>query len=128
VGRRRGIDKPFPLGSDRPGPRARQARLHERIRMRSTALAIVLALFAPAMLAAKSPDQLAEAALRAAPVWDGHNDVPEQLRERRRNMIESFDFRDTTGTADPANKRAAMQTDLTRLRQGKVGAQFWSVY
>jgi membrane dipeptidase len=54
--------------------------------------------------------------------------VPEQLRERRGNLIADFDFRDTRATADPAKDRVAMQTDLTRLRQGRVGAQFWSVY
>jgi membrane dipeptidase len=43
-------------------------------------------------------------------------------------VLAGFDFQDTTGTADPANGVAAMQTDLKRLRAGKVGAQFWSVY
>ncbi len=78
--------------------------------------------------AARSPQQVAESALRAAPVWDGHNDVPEQLRDRRNNLIADFDFRDTRATADPAKDKVAMQTDLARLRQGRVGAQFWSVY
>ena len=77
---------------------------------------------------ARTPEQVADAALKAAPVWDGHNDVPEQLRERRGNMIADFDFTDTTGTADAAKGRGAMQTDLARLRKGRVGAQFWSVY
>lgn len=89
----------------------------------------VLAALALAMPAsARSPDQVAEAALRAAPVWDGHNDVPEQLRERRKGMIADFDFRDTRGTADPTQDRIAMHTDLARLRAGHVGAQFWSVW
>lgn len=77
---------------------------------------------------ARSPEQVAAAALAAAPVWDGHNDVPEQLRDRRKNLLEGFDFTDTTGTADPANGNGAMHTDLKRMRAGKVGAQFWSVY
>lgn len=77
---------------------------------------------------ARSPEQVAAAALAAAPVWDGHNDVPEQLRDRRKNMLDGFDFTDTTGTADPANGNGAMHTDLKRMRAGKVGAQFWSVY
>ncbi len=76
----------------------------------------------------RSPEQVAEAALRAAPVWDGHNDVPEQIRERRKDMIADFDFRDTSASTDPANQRLAMHTDLTRLRRGHVGAQFWSVW
>lgn len=82
----------------------------------------------PAWAAVKTPEEIAAAALKAAPVWDGHNDVPEQLRERYKNVIAAFDFTNTTGTADPARGRIAMHTDLTRLRQGKVGAQFWSVY
>ncbi|MGH6787297.1 MAG: dipeptidase [Novosphingobium sp.] len=86
-----------------------------------------LALAGPSA-AAPTPEQVAEAALRAAPVWDGHNDVPEQLRERRNNVLGDFDFRDTSNTADPAKKVAAMQTDLQRLKAGRVGAQFWSVY
>ena len=76
----------------------------------------------------RSPEQIAMAALTAAPVWDAHNDVPEQLRDRRSDVLGTFDFRDTTGTADPAKNVGAMQTDLTRLHQGHVGAQIWSVY
>lgn len=76
----------------------------------------------------RTPEQIAMAALAAAPVFDGHNDVPEQLRDRRKNMLAGFDFTDTTNTADPAGNFGAMQTDLKRLRAGKVGAQFWSVY
>ncbi len=76
----------------------------------------------------RTPEQVAMAALAAAPVWDGHNDVPDALRDRRKNMLGGFDFADTTNTADPAKGFAAMQTDLKRLRAGKVGAQFWSVY
>ena len=88
----------------------------------------VVACFSSAALASGVPDQVARSALEKAPIWDGHNDVPEQLRERRKNVLDGFDFRDTTATADPAQERVAMHTDLVRLRQGKVGAQFWSVY
>jgi len=70
----------------------------------------------------------AEAALAAAPVFDGHNDVPNQLRDRVRNQINAFDFEDTAPTAAAHPEGRAMQTDLARLRLGKVGAQFWSVY
>ncbi|MEJ5978556.1 dipeptidase [Novosphingobium sp. PS1R-30] len=96
--------------------------------MRGTALSLALALIATGAQASPTPEQVAEAALRASPVWDGHNDVPEQLRDRRKNVIADFDFRDTTNTADPAKGEIAMHTDLARLRKGHVGAQFWSVY
>ena len=93
----------------------------------SLSAALILATTASAA-PARSPEQVAAAALAAAPVWDGHNDVPEQLRDRRKNLLQGFDFTDTTGTADPANGNGAMHTDLKRMRAGKVGAQFWSVY
>jgi len=103
----------------------------------------LLALSSPALAApVASPEAIAEAALKEAPVWDGHNDVPEQLRNRRKNMLAGFDFHDTTketgedlwGNGNMGQPSAAsrkvdpMQTDLPRLRKGKVGAQFWSVY
>nr|WP_088310988.1 dipeptidase [Novosphingobium sp. B 225] len=91
-------------------------------------LATGIALLAAGPVCAKTPEQIAAAALAAAPVFDGHNDVPEQLRDRRKNVLGDFDFRDTTKTGDPATGIGAMMTDLNRLRAGKVGAQFWSVY
>ena len=91
-------------------------------------LAALTALPPVAPAQAATPEETAAAALKAAPMWDGHNDVPEQLRERRKNVLAGFDFRDTSGTADPAKGWITMHTDLARLRKGKVGAQFWSVY
>ncbi len=80
-------------------------------------------------LAAQTPEQVAESALRAAPVFDGHNDTPIQLRARYHDAIAGFDFNDTGNTADPAAPQGrAMHTDLIRLRKGHVGAQFWSVF
>ena len=97
----------------------------------------LLALFAVSSLAvasalpaapAHTPEQVAMAALAAAPVWDGHNDVPEQMRDRRKDVLGTFDFRDTTGTGDSATGGGAMMTDINRMHAGHVGAQFWSVY
>ncbi len=87
-----------------------------------------MAVAAVPVASARSPEQVADAALRAAPVWDGHNDVPEQLRSRRKNVLAGFDFQDTSKTADAASGKAAMHTDIARLRRGRVGAQFWSVW
>ena len=86
----------------------------------------LLALATP--LAAQSPEAVAEAALRAAPVWDGHNDVPIQLRSRYGNVIADFDFEDTTDTGPTDTQGRVMHTDFERLAEGRVGAQFWSVY
>lgn len=71
-------------------------------------------------VAAESPQSSRELEISSPLVWDGHNDVPEQLRERRKDVLEGFDFNDT--------KVVGMMTDLPRLRAGGVGAQFWSVY
>ena len=79
-------------------------------------------------LAAKTPEEVAAAALKAAPVFDGHNDVPIQLRGRFGNVIGEFDFVDTTDTGPEHSEGRTMHTDLNRLRKGMVGAQFWSVY
>ena len=54
--------------------------------------------------------------------------MPIQLRARFGNQINEFDFRDTLDTGVDEPFRRVMHTDLTRLRQGKVGAQWWSVY
>ncbi|MGX7896945.1 dipeptidase [Tsuneonella sp. HG222] len=78
---------------------------------------------------AQSAEQVAEAALKAAPVWDGHNDVPGQLRSRRGNVLDGFDFEDTSHEPDPRGaSTSAMQTDFARMAKGGLGAQFWSIY
>lgn len=101
--------------------------------MRHALAVAVLALAATPLALHASPTEqqasdVAEAALRRAPVWDGHNDVPEQLRNRRKDVLAGFDFADTTNTVEPGKSVPAMQTDIARLRRGHVGAQFWSVY
>jgi len=87
-----------------------------------------LALLASPALGQQSPEDIAAAALEAAPVFDGHNDVPIQLRARYENQLGAFDFSDTSEALPSQWSKNGMHTDLPRLRQGKVGAQFWSVY
>ncbi|MBL0769257.1 dipeptidase [Sphingopyxis sp. DHUNG17] len=89
-----------------------------------------LALIATPAAAQQPPEAVAAAALARAPVFDGHNDAPWALRDHAHNMINDFDFRDTTDTAKPDAEKPliAMHTDISRLRAGRVGAQFWSVW
>ncbi|MEM1194508.1 MAG: dipeptidase [Pseudomonadota bacterium] len=78
-----------------------------------------------------APDPALEAALAAldaAPVFDGHNDTPLQLRIRLENQINRFDFNDTLVSAKSDPFGRAMHTDIKRLKKGRVGAQYWSVY
>jgi len=87
-----------------------------------------LALAAP-LAAQQTPEETAAAALKAAPVWDGHNDVPLQIRGRYRNMLGTFDFNDTSkAPPTPGTDQGPMQTDIPRMRAGRLGAQFWSIY
>ncbi|NEC89552.1 dipeptidase [Streptomyces sp. SID12501] len=58
--------------------------------------------------------------LREFPVVDGHNDLPWALREQVRYDLDARDI----ATAQHAH----LHTDIPRLREGGVGAQYWSVY
>jgi membrane dipeptidase len=58
--------------------------------------------------------------LREFPVVDGHNDLPWALREQ---VGYDLDARDIA-----TSQNAHLHTDLPRLREGGVGAQYWSVY
>lgn len=60
--------------------------------------------------------------LESVPLFDGHNDVPWQYRNRVGYKFSELDFYDTTHLDRP------MHTDIPRLREGRVGAQWWSVY
>ncbi|MFQ5745857.1 MAG: dipeptidase [Gemmatimonadota bacterium] len=58
--------------------------------------------------------------LRETPVFDGHNDLAWEIRQRPEAPmdVDAYDLRERT----PGH------TDLARLAEGGVGAQFWSVY
>ena len=70
-----------------------------------TLAAVLLAGTIPAN--AQTPEETATAALEVAPVWDGHNDVPIQLRGRWNNVLADFDFKDTTATGPDRATKAA---------------------
>ena len=55
--------------------------------------------------------------LRTVPLIDGHNDIPDALRER--GGVDSVDF---------AVRQPRLMTDIPKLRAGYVGAQFWAAY
>ncbi len=58
--------------------------------------------------------------LASTPLIDGHNDLPWAIRENKAapRDVEAYDLR----------KHTAHQTDIARMRAGKLGGQFWSVY
>jgi membrane dipeptidase len=61
--------------------------------------------------------------LREVPLIDGHNDLPMQFRERVKNHLAQLDLRQ-----DQSKLEKPLHTDIPRLRAGRVGGQFWSVY
>ncbi|MBA3577779.1 MAG: membrane dipeptidase [Sphingomonas sp.] len=88
-------------------------------------LAALAAVLAPAMAAAQPIDPKTMAridrVLKRTPLIDGHNDLPWALRE-------DFGLR-VTGLERGTNRlKPPLMTDMERLRAGRVGGQFWSVY
>src|SRR5688572_20690779 len=64
--------------------------------------------------------QEARELLKRHPLIDGHNDLPNVIREKGnppRDVV-AYDL----------NRRTAGDTDIARLREGGVGGQFWSVW
>lgn len=89
----------------------------KRLLLAATAL-MLTAGFAPA-----DDLQRARAVLSKTPVIDGHNDVPWGVREKLNSKIGGFAF-----DRLPDAQRSDWHTDIDRMRDGRVGGQFWSVY
>lgn len=56
------------------------------------------------------------------PLIDGHNDLADQIHDLFGGDLSRVDLTRPGGAPPP------LQTDIPRLRSGRVGAQFWSVY
>uniref|UniRef100_H0V6K8 Dipeptidase 3 n=1 Tax=Cavia porcellus TaxID=10141 RepID=H0V6K8_CAVPO len=60
----------------------------------------------------------ARALMREFPLVDGHNDLPMVLKQRFQNQLQDVNLRNFSHS----------QTSLDKLRDGLVGAQFWSAH
>ncbi len=87
--------------------------------MRRLVLILVLLSVLPSFrrLGAQDYHARAVAILRTVPLIDGHNDIPDAIRER--GGLDSVDF---------AVLQPKLMTDIPKLRSGEVGAQFWAAY
>ncbi|XP_029464451.1 dipeptidase 2-like isoform X2 [Rhinatrema bivittatum] len=56
--------------------------------------------------------------MKQAPLIDGHNDLPLQLRILSQNRLSDINLRNLNST----------KTNIMKLKAGHVGAQFWSAY
>jgi membrane dipeptidase len=88
--------------------------------------AIIFTLLAPLTLLADTPTRKpvvltdeARAIHKEALLIDGHNDLPWQYREKKDLSFQSIDIR---------KFQKGLHTDIPRLREGGVGAQFWAAY
>ncbi len=81
-----------------------------------------IAVFLAIPLEAQQPDPYLERARRIlaeVPLIDGHNDLPWQMRIQADYSFDSLDI---------SKPQPQLHTDIPRLREGMVGAQFWSTY
>jgi membrane dipeptidase len=83
---------------------------------------LILLLLAPTLVSAQEDAALVRARrlLSTQPIFDGHNDLPWEIRVNPLSRMDVAKY--------PLRTRAPGQTDFPRLKQGGVGAQFWSVY
>ena len=86
-------------------------------------LKLALALLFLLATIASAQDARIDRILREVPLIDGHNDLPWEYRERVKNHLAQIDIRQ-----DQSKLAKPLHTDIPRLRQGRLGAQFWSVY
>lgn len=98
------------------------------MRIQTLLLAAALAAAPALAFAQQAPPTRAELQrvdriLRQTPLIDGHNDLPWAIRSDHNNDLSAVDLNSDTRTLTPA-----LHTDILRLRQGRVGGQFWSVY
>ncbi len=85
-------------------------------------LLILSVLAAPVAAQSASDFEKARRVLESTPLIDGHNDLPWAIRQ-------SADApHDVHAPLHDLRGRTPFHTDLARLREGMVGAQFWSVY
>ncbi|MEO7936928.1 MAG: dipeptidase [Dokdonella sp.] len=85
---------------------------------------------------AKSPAQATDAKLLArvervlakTPLIDGHNDLPWEMRTREGGVDLNVDHAHMQRPANAPDDWVGLMTDIPRLRAGRVGAQFWSVW
>jgi len=73
-------------------------------------------------------DRRLDRVLTQTPLIDGHNDLPWEIRERFGGDLAKVDLSANTAALPAPSGSLPMMTDIPRLRRGRVGAQFWSVF
>lgn len=71
--------------------------------------------------------QVVHRLLKNFPLIDGHNDLPWNLRKFVHNKLSNLNL-SAIEQQEPWSKSRWSQTDIPRLKEGLLGAQFWSAY
>ena len=92
-----------------------------RTRVVAAAATLLIATPAFAQQIAPSVQKRIDRILKRTPLIDAHNDLPEQLRDNYKLSVDGL-------ASGGAEREKPLMTDMARLRQGRVGGQFWSVW
>jgi membrane dipeptidase len=97
--------------------------LFSRLPLTLVLVPLTLSLVPMSSASAQAKDRALEHArqlLKSTPLIDGHNDLPWEIREFKTapRDVAAYDLR----------ARTPKHTDLGRLKEGQVAAQFWSIY
>ncbi|THD81681.1 MAG: membrane dipeptidase [Phenylobacterium sp.] len=99
---------------------------------RAAVVALSLALAGAAVAAEPTDPKIAarvERVLARTPLIDGHNDLPWEIRIRFAGKLEGLDLTsDTSKLPSPEADGIGLMTDIPRMRAGRMGGQFWSVW
>jgi membrane dipeptidase len=101
---------------------------HASGRLAAATGALFAALTVAGAAGAPSDTQRVERVLAQTPLIDGHNDLPWEIRTRFHGDLSKLDLAASTAALPPPAGQPPLMTDIPRLRAGRVGAQFWSVY
>nr|XP_006825145.1 PREDICTED: dipeptidase 1-like [Saccoglossus kowalevskii] len=88
--------------------------------------AVMTAIAVPLSRSTKESDSLetAKRLMKEVPLVDGHNDLPWQLKNHYDNRLHDINLYEST--EDKFGDYG--HTDIPRLKEGLVGAQFWAAY
>jgi membrane dipeptidase len=78
--------------------------------------------------AGADPQARIDRVLAQTPLIDGHNDLPWEIRARFKGDLSAVDLKSDTSRLPVPEDGAPLMTDIPRLRAGRVGGQFWSVW
>ncbi|XP_030080323.1 uncharacterized protein LOC111600556 [Drosophila hydei] len=94
----------------------------------AASVAVPLALRVAASAPFEERLRVAVQLLDQVPLIDGHNDLPWNIRKFLHNRLNDFNFDEDLRNVAPWARSHWSHTDLTRLKKGRISAQFWAAY